>query len=252
MTANIHFLSGLEHAKQEKYQEAIALFTKSLHLQPQHTESYFNRALAYYKLGDFKNALMDFDESLKLTPKNAEIYHERAITHHKLANHRQALEDLNKALWLDPYNPYRYSSRAYIRAFVGDTHGAIEDYQKALELDPQDAVTLNNLGLLEEKLGYKKEAQERFDLADQIADQGKTFEKPKLEEILQQFEARQQARLEAERLLKQPKGNGETSSSTADKPSIYAYWKVIKEVFSSRDTFREFVFFLKQAFQKNK
>ena len=33
-----------------------------------------------------------------------------------------------------------------------DIQGAIADYEKAVELDPEDAITLNNLGLLEEQV----------------------------------------------------------------------------------------------------
>ena len=250
MTANIHFLSGLEKAKQGKFDEAIGFFTQSLTIEPQHMESYFNRAMARYQLQDFMNALKDFDEAHNLAPKNTEILHERAVTHHKLGNHREAIEDLNKALVYEPNNPYRYSSRAYIRAFVGDVQGAISDYQNALKLDPEDAIALNNLGLLEEKLGHQNKAKEYFDKADQIADEGKNFEKPDLETILEEFEARQQARIETERLQKQPKGTGEILSSDMQNTGINAYWKIIKAVFSSKDTFQEFTQFIKKPFQK--
>lgn len=41
----------------------------------------------------------------------------------------------------------------------GDTEAAILDYEKAIKLDPEDAVSYNNIGLLQEKLGYKQKAQ---------------------------------------------------------------------------------------------
>ena len=43
-----------------------------------------------------------------------------------------------------------------------DIQGAIADYEKAVELDPEDAITLNNLGLLEEQVGRMQSAKERF------------------------------------------------------------------------------------------
>lgn len=51
---------------------------------------------------------------------------------------------------------------------MGDLNGAIDDYKKAVELDPEDAVTWNNLGLLEEQLGYRKEAKERHKVSDEL------------------------------------------------------------------------------------
>ena len=44
--------------------------------------------------------------------------------------------------------------------------GAIEDYKRTVELDPEDAVTWNNLGLLEEQLGYQEQAKERYRVSD--------------------------------------------------------------------------------------
>ena len=41
-------------------------------------------------------------------------------------------------------------------------------HKKALELDPEDAVTLNNLGLLEEQLGYQEQAKERYRVSDEL------------------------------------------------------------------------------------
>ena len=53
-------------------------------------------------------------------------------------------------------------------AGIRTSHGAIEDYKKALELDPEDAVTWNNLGLLEEQLGYQEQARERYRVSDEL------------------------------------------------------------------------------------
>lgn len=49
-----------------------------------------------------------------------------------------------------------------------DLDGALADYKKALELDPDDAITWNNLGLLEERMGYQQQAQERFKVSDEL------------------------------------------------------------------------------------
>jgi tetratricopeptide (TPR) repeat protein len=41
---------------------------------------------------------------------------------------------------------------------MGDIKGAIEDYEKTISLDPDDAIAYNNLGLLQEQLGYKEKS----------------------------------------------------------------------------------------------
>lgn len=94
--------------------------------------------------------------------------HDRAVCHFHCGEKEVALTWLNRAADAQPDYSYRYSSRGWMKQATGDTHGAIEDYKKALELDPEDAVTWNNLGLLEEQLGYQEQAKERYRVSDEL------------------------------------------------------------------------------------
>ena len=79
-----------------------------------------------------------------------------------------ALDWLNKAVDVQPHYSYRYASRGWMKQACGDLRGAIEDYKRTVELDPEDAVTWNNLGLLEEQLGYQEQAKERYRVSDEL------------------------------------------------------------------------------------
>ena len=94
--------------------------------------------------------------------------HDRAVCHFHCGEKEAALSWLNQAADTQPDYSYRYSSRGWMKQASGDIHGAIEDYKKALELDPDDAVTWNNLGLLEEQLGYQEQAKERYRVSDEL------------------------------------------------------------------------------------
>lgn len=247
---NANFLKATELCERKEYQQAIPFFDQSIRAQPSHAESFFNRGLAKFMLQDYQAALEDFDAAITLLPSEARIYSERAVTKHHLKDQRGALEDFNKALALEPGNPYRYSSRAYLRAFIGDTEGAIADYQEAIKLDPEDAIAYNNLGLLEEKLGRQSAAQVNFAKADAIADKGKTFEKPDLEQALADYEKRQAEQQEAERLRNQPKGTGENFNDTPENAKVGDYFRVMASVFSSKETFSEFWQFIRSGFTK--
>ncbi|RLD22171.1 MAG: hypothetical protein DRI54_08580, partial [Bacteroidetes bacterium] len=78
------------------------------------------------------------------------------------------LYDYDHALELEPENPFRYSSRAYILSNMNRIQEAIKDYEKAIELDPTDSVAYNNLGLLQESVGFNELANQNFDNADKI------------------------------------------------------------------------------------
>ncbi|TAE69070.1 MAG: tetratricopeptide repeat protein [Bacteroidetes bacterium] len=241
--SNIHFESALKKCEQEKYQEAIVLFEKSIHLSPHHIESWYNKGMAYLQLENYPKAIADFDKALSFFGANATILSQRGVAKHLNKNHKEALEDFDTAQNIEPNNPYRYSSRAYVKAIIGDTYGAIEDYKKAVQLDENDAVAWNNLGLLEEKLGYKTEAKQKFDTADSIADKGKTFEKPSIEQIIKEYEIKQK--------------EIETSLAMQNNPNpplqkgIKGYWQVIKKVFTDKKTSQDFWDFAKNLGRKS-
>lgn len=135
---------------------------------PEHTN--FQEGEALYQQKKFREAIMAFTMAIESSPKDAEIYYQRAMAFCHLNNLGEALEDLNQAVKHDPKNPFRYASRAYIKGRAGDTMGGIADYKKAIELDPEDAISENNLGLLEEKMGYEQQSKTRFARADELAE----------------------------------------------------------------------------------
>ena len=121
---------------------------------------------------DWSAALKALDACLAMDEKyneDANCLHDRSICLFHLGKKSEALAGLDAALALDPDYSYRYASRGWMRNATGDIHGAIEDYRKAIELDPEDAIAHNNLGLLEEQLGYRSQAKERFAIADELS-----------------------------------------------------------------------------------
>ena len=122
--------------------------------------------------GDWANALTEWKSWWAAAGEHANLdpdaMHDRAVCHFHCGDKGVALDWLNRAADVQPEYSYRYSSRGWMKQASGDTHGAIADYKKALELDPEDAVTWNNLGLLEEQLGYQEQARERYRVSDEL------------------------------------------------------------------------------------
>ena len=82
---------------------------------------------------------------------------------------QEALAALDRALELQPGYGYRFAARAWMRQALKDFDGARADYAHAIALDPDDAISLNNLGLLEEQAGFFHQARERFAAADALS-----------------------------------------------------------------------------------
>lgn len=238
---NSFFTEGMDLYTAEKYEEAIELFTQALAKEMTHVGSLYQRGLSQMKLRDYEKATRDFDQAIAFAPHIAAIYSERGVAQYHQKNYKEALADMDKATELEPNEAYRYASRAYLRAAVGDKVGALNDYRKALELDPNDAIVQNNLGLLEENMGYAKDAQKRYEEADRLMGLSKEDRQERFDKIVKEYKE-----TEASRKMQQ-----ETPPDVA-KPQTKDYLKVMKSVFTSRERFGEFTSFMMGKFKQKK
>lgn len=173
----------------------------------------------FIKKGNFTKALKLAEAELKKTPDDAEIVSLRGLARFHLKDLR-CLEDFDQAVSLEPQNPYRYASRAYIKDILGNTTSAIEDYLKAIELDPEDLIAQNNLEILQEKAGRGGFSVQHLKKSKEL------LESPKPD-----------MKFPAENL--QQKINKDKAKSKLD---------ILKETFSSKRGWLEFLSFIKRKF----
>ena len=219
MTVEQYATLGYEQLVQENYPKALQSFQQALAIESTHTDSLYGSARAKFKLEQWDESIQDFDRLINLIPKNATYYSERGVALHLAGDNQRALRDFDEGVRLESDNPYRYSSRAYVKDRMQDYQGAIDDYTKAIELDPEDAVAYNNRGLVEEKLGYAQRAKQSFKQADTLMPTSAATSAP---------------------TLPIP-----TVPSASEKPASTDYLRVMRSVFTSKESFRDFVFFLR-------
>lgn len=169
------------------------------------------KAKSLQKSGAFEEALGVWNVLISRNQSNAFYYGERAVCKFHLG-YKSTLEDLEMAIKLEPDNGYHFACRAYIKDKLGDTEGSIDDYKRSLELDPQNEVTLNNLGLAEEKLGYTQQARSHMRQADLLAG-----------------------------ISTEANERNETSQTAIPKPLRSSIWREVLKMISSRAGFREFL-----------
>ena len=134
-------------------------------------------ARAYATSQDWEKSLLAYHQACLLNPeynRDADFQNDLAVALFHNSQPLEALHALNEAIQLQPHYGYRYAARAWMRQAQKDSAGAKLDYEKALELDPEDAISLNNLGLLEEQMGSLQDAKKRFQKADGIASKSAT------------------------------------------------------------------------------
>jgi len=191
----------------------------------------FLKGKEFYKAQKFSEATIEFTKAIE-QEENPYIYYERAMAYFHSNKLKLAIADLDDAVNLQPKNPFRYSSRAYVKDLMGDTLGAIKDYEKCIELDKTDAIAYNNLGILEDKLGRKEKAKRLVKRADKLA---------AADEYLKniQFEKRESKN-----------NQNKEQQSKLEKPKSLTTFQIIKETFTSKARFNEFLTFVKHGFKQ--
>jgi len=195
-------------------------------------QNYLLQAKEKQKAKDYASALELYKMAELQDPYNADLLSDIGVVLFNLDRKKEALDYLDRAANLEPNNSYRYSSRAFIKGAMGDVLGGIEDYKKCIELDPDDAVAYNNLGMLEEQLGYKKQSEDSFKRADELA----------------KLLSDNNITLESDTEIKISESHFvDASSVKQDAPKTT--FSVIKHIFTSKQGFKEFVQFIKNGFK---
>lgn len=240
-------MNQLEEGKklfsEDKFEDALKLFTSFLAENKNHGDALFFRGLAYRKVGKFQDSVNDLTLLIKRLPEEADLYSERGVSYFHLKEYKTALLDMDRAVELQPKNPYRYSSRAYIKAYL-DVDGAIADYEQATILDPKDDIAYNNLGLLLEKRGKLKAAQEKFRKSNEII--GYDPNKRQSNENSVEIEGVDSETMKSvdERIDKAK------LSSNTDPEKENSIGKVMLDVFRDKETRKEYFNFIKGIFKK--
>jgi tetratricopeptide (TPR) repeat protein len=189
---------------------------------------------AFAKEGKFELALESYDKALLEEHENPDLLNDRGVCMLHLGRTLEAEVDMTRAIELQPDYGYRYAARAYVRAALKNLQGAIADYQYAIELDPEDAISMNNLGMIEEQMGYVKEANDRYKVADELMG------------ILKDTGINLPEEPAAPIQKSEPIDIPQHASSVDESPS---YSSVFKSVFTSKKVFTEFVSFIRNGFK---
>jgi tetratricopeptide (TPR) repeat protein len=76
---------------------AISDYGKAVEIKPGHAEAYYNRGVAYARLGNYGQAVSDYGRAIELNPKYAAAYNNRGAAYAKTGNRVQAIEDMKTA-----------------------------------------------------------------------------------------------------------------------------------------------------------
>ena len=179
---------------------------------------------------DLESALELLNQALSIDEKGKEALYERGVLFTNLKKLDLALFDFNILISLEENNPFYYACRAFIKSGLKDVSGAIADYEITLKLDPEDAITLNNLGLLQEQSGYKSAAEKSFEKSNEYL--GYNPNKYDIDD-------------------KQALSKSENIPTDSETNALKGK-NVVKSVFTDKKGFKEFIQFIKNGFKLKK
>ena len=152
VVAAIFIANGVAQA--DPYDD-IQKYTAQINQNPNDDDAYYNRGIAYHKLGQYKRAIQDFNKVIQLNPDDNFVYHSRGKSYLKLGQYKLAIQDFNKAIKQKHYviHSIAYGSRGEAYSKLGQYKQAVKDYNKAIELGADFPETYHNCRLAYKALG---------------------------------------------------------------------------------------------------
>ena len=144
--AEAYYNRGLAYEKIGQYKQAIENYTEAIRLEPDYTTAYNNRGNAYNKLGQPQRAIKDFNEAIRLKPDYSDAYNNRGGAYGNFGQPQRAIKDFNEAIRLKPDDATAYYNRGVAYNDLGKYQLEIEDYNEAIRLKPDYATAYNNRG----------------------------------------------------------------------------------------------------------
>ena len=135
---------GIFDIRNGKFEDAVEKINKSLELKNDWEISYFYRAVAYHALENYDEAMLDYTKSIQLNPNMTDAYYNRAKiilseSNSPMSEIKKAVADLEKALELDDKFVDALFAMAAAYKKLGEYHKSLEYLEKLLQITP-DAV----------------------------------------------------------------------------------------------------------------
>ena len=176
---------GNRFAYQERFDDAIKLYTEAAELNEYNAAAYNLRGNIYNLLAlnqqnipvaesYRRQALSDFDRAIRLNSNYAAAYFNRGLTYYEAKNFSAAIKDFNRAIQLESDDAQNYFYRALCYRQT-DKDSALADFNKAIELAPTATYIYSGRGKFYEDLQDFSKAVEDYTRAIELTTQGNSL-----------------------------------------------------------------------------
>jgi putative GTP pyrophosphokinase len=148
-------LSALFAHNKNSFDEAIALYSRILELQPNHTISsliYKHRGMANFARSHYDAAIDDFSHTLALDARSYKAAYYRGVVRSVRKEYSGAIDDFTRSLEINPYQSFCLFRRGQAYYHIGDYPQALSDCEASLALEPKNDAVHKFRELLQDKL----------------------------------------------------------------------------------------------------
>ena len=135
-------------AKQNRFDEAIALYNQALGYKPTFPETHFFLGNAFDQLNRPDEAVAEYEKALWFKPMQEQTHIFLGIVLGKQKKYAEAITNYQAALAINPESAAAHNNLARIYHTQGRLDDAIENYSAALKFNPKLALAHNNFGIL--------------------------------------------------------------------------------------------------------
>ena len=169
ISADEYIMRADRAIKRDKFEAAIANYSKAIYRKPDDAFLYYSRGLVKEQLGQYEDAITDYDNAIGLNSNNASVYHQRGLAKEQLGQSLDAITDYNEAIRLKPNDAPTYQQRGLVKEQLGQYEDAIIDYNEAIRLNPNAASTYyQQRALARAEVGQYEEAIAVYDEVIQL------------------------------------------------------------------------------------
>jgi tetratricopeptide (TPR) repeat protein len=162
--ARRYYKEGVQFSRENKTDEAIQSFTKSIDAGPS-AAAYNARAAEYNRTGRLDDAITDANRAIIMSEKYSVPYFTRGNSYYKKGDYSRALKDYSRSIILYPDQAVYYFNLALTYTRMGLPDEAIDMYAKALQRDSGYYTAHYNRACLYAQKNEQEKALESLDMA---------------------------------------------------------------------------------------
>jgi protein O-GlcNAc transferase len=161
-------LMGMIEYKNKSYEVAINLFKKSINIQSNFFEAYYNLSCVLKDVKRFEEAMSFARKSTEINPSSAEAHRIYGDLLLELKYWDDAIVSYEMAIKINPNNANIYFSLGYALSKIDKNDMAISSYDKAIEINSLYAEAFDNRGNVLKKIKRYNEALANYKKAIEI------------------------------------------------------------------------------------